>query len=56
MGIKYSIKKCIENKETVNSSDKDHTKIKKYYREKRVPENIFHIKIKKTASKYQYSK
>ena len=33
--IKYLIKKCIENRETVNSSDKDHTKIKKLLRRKK---------------------
>ena len=27
MGIKYSVKRCIANRETVNSKDKDYTKI-----------------------------
>ena len=27
MGIKYSVKQRIENRETVNNKDKDHTKI-----------------------------
>ena len=42
-GIKYSVTKCIENRETIYSTDKDHTKIKTITEKKRVPDNIFHI-------------
>ena len=47
MGNKYLIKKCIENREAVNGTDTDHTKIKIITEGKKVPENIFHIKNKK---------
>ena len=47
MGIKYSVKQRIENRETVNNKDKDHTKIQIITEKKRVPDNIFLIKHKK---------
>ena len=40
-------KKCIENRETVKNTDKDHTKIKIITEKKRVPDNIFLITNKK---------
>ena len=42
IGIKDSVKKCIENRNTVNSRDKDHTKIK-IITEKREYQTIYFI-------------
>ena len=47
MGIKHSVNKCIENRETVNNKDKDHTKMKIITEKKRVRNNIFLINNKK---------
>ena len=43
MGNKYLIKKCIENRETVKSTDKDHTKIKLLRREKSTGKYVSYI-------------
>ena len=46
IGIKYSIKKCIEDRKTVNGTGKDQTKIQIIMEKKSAPENIFPIKNK----------